>query len=185
MPKLEVTKPSCEELTHWKRLWCWEGLGAGEEGDDRGWDSWMASLTQWIWVWVSSGSWWWTGRPGVLQLMGSQRVGHDWVTELNWTEQVGFTTDPAPTQRSQNLQYDFCDLELTPRGSESTISEMQASQQTPDSSRSINQLTTRSWEWGEVRIFWIATHSGVLSCSQGRGALTASWCLAGLHLHLS
>ena len=76
----------CEELTHWKRLWCWEGLGAGGEGDDRGCDGWMASLTRWRWVWVNSGSWWWTGRPGVLRFMGSQRVGHDWVTELNWTE---------------------------------------------------------------------------------------------------
>jgi len=69
-----------------KRLWCWEGLGAGREGDDRGWDGWMASLTRWTWVLVNSGSWWWTGRPGVLWFMGSQRVGHDWVTELNWTE---------------------------------------------------------------------------------------------------
>ena len=60
--------------------------GAGGEGDDRGWDGWMASLTQWTQVWVNSGSWWWTGRPGMLQFMGSQRVGHDWVTELNWTE---------------------------------------------------------------------------------------------------
>ena len=64
--------------------WCWEGLGAGGEGDDRGWDGWMASLTRWTWVWVNSGSWWWTGRPGVLWFMGSQRVRHDWVTELNW-----------------------------------------------------------------------------------------------------
>ena len=77
---------SCEELTHWKRLWCWEGLGAKGEGDDRGWDGWMVSLTLWTWVWVNSGNWWWTGRPGVLQFMGSQRVGHDWATELNWTE---------------------------------------------------------------------------------------------------
>ena len=75
-----------QELTHWKRLWCWEGLGAGGEGDDRKWDGWMASPTQWTWVWVNSGSWWWTGRPGVLWFMGSQRVGHDRVTELNWTE---------------------------------------------------------------------------------------------------
>ena len=74
---------SCEELTHWKRLWCWEGLEAGGEGDDRGWDGWMASLTQWTWVWVNSGRWRWTGRPGVLQFMGLQRVGHYWVTELN------------------------------------------------------------------------------------------------------
>ena len=67
----------CEELTHWKRLWCWEGLGAGGEEDDRGWDGWMASPTQWTWVWVDSRSLWWTGRPGVLWIMGSQRVGHD------------------------------------------------------------------------------------------------------------
>ena len=62
-----------------------EGLGAGE-GDDGGWDGWMASLTRWTWVWVNSGIWWWTGRPGMLRFMGSQRVGHDWATELNWTE---------------------------------------------------------------------------------------------------
>ena len=77
---------SWEELTHWKRLWCWEGLGAGGEGDDRGWDGWMASLTRWTWIWVNSGRWWWIGRPGMLQFMGWQRVGHDWATELNWTE---------------------------------------------------------------------------------------------------
>ena len=75
-----------EELTHWKRPWCWEGLGAGGDGDDRGWDGWMASRTQWTWVWVNSGRWWWTGRPGVLGFMGSQRFGHYWVTGLNWTE---------------------------------------------------------------------------------------------------
>ena len=74
----------CEELTHWKRLWCWQGLGAEGEGDDRGWDGWMASPTRWTWVWVNSGSWWWTGRPGMLQFMGSQRVRHNWATELNW-----------------------------------------------------------------------------------------------------
>ena len=61
-------------------------LGAGGEGDDRGWDGWMASLTRWTWVCVNSGNWWWTGRPGVLRFMGSQRFGHDWETELNWTE---------------------------------------------------------------------------------------------------
>ena len=63
-----------------------EGTGARGEGDDRGRDGWMASPTQWAWVWVNSGSWWWTGRPGVLQFMGLQRVRHNWVTELNWTE---------------------------------------------------------------------------------------------------
>ena len=60
-----------------------ERWGAGGEGDDRGWDGWMASPTQCTWVWVNSGSWWWTGRPGMLWIIGSQRVGHDWVTELN------------------------------------------------------------------------------------------------------
>ena len=74
---------SCEELTHWERLWCCEGLGARAEGDDRGWDGWMASLTRWTWVSVNARSWWWTGRPGVLRFMGSQRVRHDWVTDLN------------------------------------------------------------------------------------------------------
>ena len=74
------------KLTHWKTAWCWEGLGAGE-GDDRGWDGWMASPTWWTWDWVNSGNWWWIGRPGVLRFMGSQRVGHDWRdwTELNCT----------------------------------------------------------------------------------------------------
>ena len=76
---------SWEELTHWKRPWFWERLRAGE-GDDRGWVGWMASPTQWAWVWVNSRSWSWTGRPGVLQFMGSQRVGHSWATELNWTQ---------------------------------------------------------------------------------------------------
>ena len=63
----------------------WEGLKAGGEGDNRGWDGWLASLTRWTWVWAGSGSWWWTGKPGVLQSTGLQRVGHNWVTELNWT----------------------------------------------------------------------------------------------------
>ena len=78
----------CEELTHLKKPWCWERLRAGGEGDDRGWDGWMASLTWWTWVSVNSGSWWWTGRPGVLRFMGLQRVGHDWATELNWFNNV-------------------------------------------------------------------------------------------------
>ena len=69
-----------------KRPWCWERLRAGGEGDNRGWDDWMASLTRWTWVWVNSGSWWWTGRPDVLQYLWLQRVGHDWATELNWTD---------------------------------------------------------------------------------------------------
>ena len=75
----------CKQLTHLKRSWCWERLKAGGEGDDRRWDGWKAPLTQWTWVSISSRSWWWTGKPGVLQSMGLQRVGDDseW-TELNW-----------------------------------------------------------------------------------------------------
>ena len=84
--KLQYFGHWCEELTHLKRPWCWDRLRARGEVDNRGWDGWMASPTQWTWVWVNSGSWWWTGRPGVLQSMGSQRAEHDWVTELNWTD---------------------------------------------------------------------------------------------------
>ena len=82
--KLQYFSHPCKELTHWKRLWCWEGLGARGEGDDRGWDGWMASLTQWMWVcelWelVMDREAWCAAIHGV------QRVGHDWATELNWT----------------------------------------------------------------------------------------------------
>jgi len=73
----------CKELTYWKRPWHWERLRAGGEEGDRGWDGWMASPTQWTRVWVNSESWWWTGRPGVLQSVGSQRVEHERVTEQN------------------------------------------------------------------------------------------------------
>ena len=78
----------CKELTHWKSLWCWARLKAGGEGDDK-MRGFMASLIWWTWVWAGSGSWWWTGKLGVLQSMGSQRVGHDWVTELNWGRKEG------------------------------------------------------------------------------------------------
>ena len=75
----------CKELTHWKKKpWFWERLRAGGEGDGTGWDGWMASLMLWPWVWVGSRSWWWTGKPGMLQSMRSQRIGHNWVTKLNW-----------------------------------------------------------------------------------------------------
>ena len=79
--KLQYLAPWCKELTHLKRPWCWERLKTGE-GDHRGWDGWMTSGTRGTWVWASSGSWWWTEKPGLLQSMGSQRVSHDWVTEL-------------------------------------------------------------------------------------------------------
>ena len=73
----------CKELTHWKRPWCWVRLKVGGEADNRGWDGWIASLARWTGVWVNSGSWWWTGRPGMLQCMGSQRVELDYWTEPN------------------------------------------------------------------------------------------------------
>ena len=85
MLKLKSNTTWCEELTHWERSWCWERLKAIGEGGSRGWDGWMASWTQQTWVWINSGTWRWTGRPGVPQSMGSQRVRHDWVTELNWS----------------------------------------------------------------------------------------------------
>ena len=75
-----------KELTHWKRPWCWTGLKAGGEGDDRGWDGWMASPIQWTWVWAGSRSCWWTGKPGVLPSMGSERGRHDWAAELKATD---------------------------------------------------------------------------------------------------
>ena len=91
---------SCEELTHLKRPWCWERLKAGGEEDNRGWDGWMASPTWWAWVYVNSGSWWWTGRPGMLQSMGHRES--DTTEWLNWTEH---------TQDSQIIsKYLFLDI---------------------------------------------------------------------------
>ena len=91
----------------------WEGLGAGGEVDDRGWGGWMASLTWWTWVWVNSGSWWWTERPGVLRFMGSQRVGHDWVTQLNWTEHLGTHSESsAERQKDFFITYIFITFTL-------------------------------------------------------------------------
>ena len=86
--KLQYFGHLSKELTEWKRPWCWERLKAGGEEEDRWWDGWMASLTWWTWVWASSRSWWKTGKPGVLQSMGSQRVRHERVTELNWYSQM-------------------------------------------------------------------------------------------------
>jgi len=85
--------PPDEELTHWKSPWCLERLKAGGEGDDRGWDDWIASLSRWTWIWASSRSWWWTGKPGMLQFMGLQRIEHDWATELNWRMLFSYSTN--------------------------------------------------------------------------------------------
>ena len=83
----------------------------GGEGDERGWDGWMASPTQWTWVWVNSGTWWWTGRPGVLRSVGSQRVRHDWVTELDWTDILTSNAEEAEAERFYEDLQDL--LELT------------------------------------------------------------------------
>ena len=98
---------SCEELTHLKSPWCWERLKVGGEGEDRGWDGWMASPTQWTWVWVNSGSWWWTGRPDMLHSTGSQRFWHNWVTELKgkiglWKK--GLSTYSSDAVRTKTVQ---------------------------------------------------------------------------------
>ena len=87
-----------------EKPWCWERLKVEGEGDNRGWDGWMASPTRWTWVWVNCGSWWWTGRPGVLHPMGSQRVRHDWATELNWTTScynINFIQNPKVNLEKQ------------------------------------------------------------------------------------
>ena len=91
----------CKELTHCKKPWCWERLKTGGGGDVRGWSGWMASLTRWTWVWASSGSWWWTEKPSVLQSMGSQRVGQGWATELNQKSSITI----LPTQGKRNFQF--------------------------------------------------------------------------------
>ena len=88
--KLQNLATWCEELTRWKRPWCWERLKVGGEGDDRGWDRWMASLTQWTWVWINAVSWWWTGRPGVLSPWGCKESD---TTQLNWSELSGHILD--------------------------------------------------------------------------------------------
>ena len=94
MLKLKLQYFGHPDAKNWlikKRPWCWERLKAGGEGDDRGWDCWMTSRTRWTWVRASSGSWWWTEKPGLLQSVGSQRVSHDWVTELtDWLYQIFF-----------------------------------------------------------------------------------------------
>ena len=116
-----------EELTHWKRPWCWERLRVGEEGDDRGWDGWMAPPTQWTWVWVDSGSWWWTGRSGLLRFMGSDKES-DKTERLNWTELKVFLYllshqwNPmdrrAKSRGSQRVVHDWTEMNLGVKGPE-------------------------------------------------------------------
>ena len=96
---------SWEELTHWEKLWCCGGLGAGGEGDDRGWDGCMASLTRWTWVWVNSGSWWWSWRAVIHGVANSRTLLSGW-TELNWTPIFWPREFPWVT-KSQTRRSDF------------------------------------------------------------------------------
>ena len=88
MLKLQYFSHLMQKADSLEKTLCWERLKAGGEGNNRGWDGWIASLTRWTWVWVSSRCWWWTGRPGMLQPVGLQRVRHDWATELNSTAEL-------------------------------------------------------------------------------------------------
>ena len=112
MLKFQYFGPLMQRLTHWERPWYWERLKTGGEGDNRGWDGWMASPTQWTWVWASSGSWCWTGKPGVLQSMGSQRGRHDWETELNWMIILEFWSISQVGSKTQNNTVAFQDLKV-------------------------------------------------------------------------
>ena len=103
--------PDAKSLTHQKRPWCWESLKTGGEGHDRGWDDWMASLTQWAWVWANSGRWWRTGRPGVLQSMGSQTVGLNGAAKQEYTCLLVLEpppTPPHPSRLSQSTDFKSC-----------------------------------------------------------------------------
>ena len=120
MLKLQTLSTWCEELTHLKGPWCWERLEAGGEGDDRGWGGWMASPTQWTWVWASSRSWWRTGKPGMLQSKGSQRVGHNWATELNW--------DHSTSKQQCQPRYG---LGISPRKNKKSINHMEQNSSFP------------------------------------------------------
>ena len=108
--KLNTLATWCEELTHWKRPWFWERLKAGGERDDRGWDGFMPSPTQWTWVWASSGRWWRTGKPGMLKSVGLQKVGHEWVTEqqqqanVNWEVLRNITGQYSPNDKVMNIR---------------------------------------------------------------------------------
>ena len=137
-----------EQLTHLKRPWCWERLRAGE-GYDRGWDGWIASPTQWAWVWVDSRSWWWTGRPGILRFMGLQRVRRNW-TELNWSqwfakECLFEIQDCKPLATGQDFSQDYIAIGYC--GMEGAIASF---------------MIQRSWNIHQVPSFFFTGRVGVL-----------------------
>ena len=152
--KLQYFGTSCDELTHWKWPWCWEGLGGGGEEDNRGYAGWMASPTQWTWVCVNSGSWWWTGRPGMLWFMGSQRVGHEWETELNWT-----------LRNSLNSQHSIGQVARVFESAQSSVGPWSLSFSDFMINPLLGKQTISSWDLGTSRKLsgrCLATHSGTL-----------------------
>ena len=143
-------------MTHWKRPWFWERLRAGEEGDYREWDGWIVSPTQWIWVWVNSGSWWWTGRPGVLQSM--ERAGHNWVTELNRQLNIFLVM----TLRIQNFWSSTGYLQGCIRGGEVQCREIQLwkVEETKEEERGELPVSRSIWkELKEIECVCLLTHS--------------------------
>ena len=143
-----VLWPPHAKLTHWKRPWCWERLKAGGEGDDRGWDGWMASLTQWRWIWVDSRSWWWTGRPGVLWSVGLRRDGQSWVTEPNWTELNCKFRKPRldlPCPFSVPLKVDHPHLHITLRITESWQEHRPSESSRKDHSGAMQHPASSQW----------------------------------------
>ena len=132
----------CEEPTNFKRPWCWGRLKAIEEGGGRGWDGWMTSLTQWTWVFIISGSWWWTRKPGMLQSMVSPKDGNHWGTELNKTEL---------TWRKKNIQL------------QSALSHSHRKREMPTSSPL--KLSCPTWGGGEKHL-WSSQSRGKGSLEQ-------------------
>ena len=126
-----------------KRPCCWARLKAGREGDDRGWDGSMASLTQWTWVWVDSRSWWWTGKPGVLQFTGLQRVGHDRATELNWTDLQKQGMEPL-VSRCRKAHCTADALRDRPDGQE-VLQSMGSERVGPDWVTELTEVRTTAW----------------------------------------
>ena len=139
-----------------ERHWCWERLTAEGEGDDRGWDGWMASSTWSTWVWASSRSWWWTGKPGMLQSMGSQRVGHKWATELNWKE---ISPEYSLEGLMLKLQY-FGHLMWR---TDFLIKDPDAGKDWRQEEKEMTEDKTRwTWVWTSSRSWWWTGKPGVL-----------------------
>ena len=156
-------------LTYWEGAWCWERLKARGEGDNRGWDGWMASPTQWTWVWACLGSCWWTGKLGMLQSLGSRRVGHDWVTELNWTVYQNICT-AAPSgscfhwtgfpRKRQNEEQEPC--QAAERESK-TITETQAAWVAGGSCRARLRWPSAGKSETLLKLFWFLSGKQMIS----------------------